>query len=94
MPDKRISEVKTFSYQQETPERLIENGLKHARTMAVFEFGIDDCGHSDKVKEWDRSSCSIEIRWVGLWASVGMGGAEHWVAFETYCAKYEEDEEC
>lgn len=41
-------------------DRACDEVFNHA--LMILE--IDEYGHSDKVEEWDRSSCSIEIQFV------------------------------
>jgi len=89
----RIIAEETIRVNLEGSHRLIERGLDRAFDKADYVFGIDDCCHSDKVPEWDRSSCSIEMEFDKLIVSGSYVGGGTTVVFKARCIKHEEDEE-
>jgi hypothetical protein len=94
MPEKQIGERKRILVHLKETARMMEVGLDQARWKSVNEFGIDDCGHSSEVDEWERSCCSVRVKFVGLESSGGMGGGEITLEYEAWCEKYyDEDEE-
>mgnify|MGYP000722361674 CR=1 FL=1 len=90
---KRITEVEQIVHSQDNPARLIENGYKAAQWQALHRFGIDDCGHSDRVEGWARSSCSIELKLKETRASGGMGGWSYVAIFEAWCECHDDEDE-
>jgi hypothetical protein len=68
-------------------DRACDAATKYAWSM----FGIDDCCHSSRVKGWDRSSCSIQVKFKGYSASLGYGGSGHTYVFEAWCEKCHDD---
>jgi len=84
---KIISKVISISVRVK-PERCMENAINQARDLAYHQFGIDDCGHSDCVDEWERSNSDIIIQFDKLQIS----GHQVTVYFNTWCEKYEEDD--
>jgi hypothetical protein len=70
--------------------RPLERAAKMAIDQALWEFGIDESGHSDKVADWERSSCSINVEFVSLRMSGGMGGWGTVVTFKIWCEKNED----
>lgn len=83
----KISEIKTIRVEFSSPVRLLENGLIRASDMAIVQFGIDDSGHSSKVKGYYRSSCSVVLKFVGMRMYFGMGGAQYVLSFKAWCEK-------
>lgn len=74
--------------------RPLERGLEQAHERAIMRFGIDEDGHSDRVPEWERSCCSINIEFVRMIMSGGMGGWSTTMIFKAWCERvYDEDDE-
>ncbi len=73
--------------------RPLERGLEQAHERAIMLFGIDDCGHSDRVSEWERSCCSIHIEFVRLILSGGMDGWNTTMIFKAWCERVYDDED-
>lgn len=93
MPEssRRLTDKKSIYVSLTSPQRLLEEAARQAIRQAAFEFGIDENGHSSKVKEWERSCCSIEIEFVGVQMSGGMGGWQYNVVFRAWCEKHSDD---
>ena len=91
---KKLTEESTIVVSLNNPRRLIEEAVKQAQPLALAEFGIDDCGHSDRVDGWQRSSCSVRIRFEGLELSGGMMGWGCDVIFKVWCECCDDDEDC
>jgi len=72
--------------------RLIERSLDRAYKDALYEFGIDEYAHSDKVEEWERSSCCIEVEFEKLIFSGGYVGGGTTVVYKARCEKTEDEE--
>jgi hypothetical protein len=88
-----ISEKKKLIYIcRNSPQRLIEDASIEATKLACIEFGIDEYGHSNMISEWERSSCSIQIEFVGIKISGGPGGWEYNVSFYAWCEKHQDCE--
>lgn len=79
-----ISEVKEISVWVEG-ERLIEKAFIKAIPLAYDEFGIDEYGHSNKIKKWDRSDSSVRLELVKMEAVGSMMGWEYKVTFKAWC---------
>ncbi|RJQ27123.1 hypothetical protein C4577_02275 [Candidatus Parcubacteria bacterium] len=58
-------------------ESNFDKACDEAYTMAVSMLGIDDCGHSDCVEDWDRSSCYIRVVFEKYNHIGSMVGHEH-----------------
>lgn len=61
------------------------------RTVSIF--GITDCGHSNRVKDWDRSSCCIRVVFVGYEHTGGMGGHECHYIFRGEAVQCDDNDE-
>jgi hypothetical protein len=90
---KKLTDEKRIVVSLQDPARLMENAAVQARIRALIEFGIDDCGHSDRVEGWQRSSCSIRLRFEGLELSGGMMGWSYDVIFVAWCECYDDEDE-
>lgn len=40
--------------------RPLERAVEKLKELCILSYGIDEDGHSTKVKDWERSRCSIE----------------------------------
>ena len=84
----KISKVEQIEVHLHDPARLLEKATTRAKLSACAKFGIDDYGNSDKVEQWDRSSCSIAIEFESLRMEGGHGGGwSHTVTFKAWCEK-------
>lgn len=90
---KKITKVKKIYVDLSDGTRLLEKAAEQAMRRALFMWGIDDCGHSTKVKKWSRSRCAIRIEFVSMKMSGGMSGWSYQVEFKTWCECVDEDEE-
>ena len=88
---RRISEIEEVVVTTDSSARMYEKAMRLASGMAQTCFGIDDCGHSSKVDEWERSCCSVEVRFKTMQASGGMTGWDYTFVFEAWCEKNEEE---
>ena len=68
-----------------------ERAFDMARRQALNIFGIDDHGHSSRIKGWERCCCSVNIKQIAFSASGGMGGWEYVYEFEAWCEKHGDD---
>ncbi len=91
MSERIISEVKSVVVRLSSPERLYETAMIQASWQANHEFGIDDCGHSTKVEEWERSDSSIKLKLKDMSASGSMGGWSYTISFDAWCEKCDEE---
>ena len=73
--------------------RLLEEAIELAHWEVVHRFGIDDAGYADKVEGWSRSTCSINLEFLGFEISMGMGGWNYNVSFKATAREFIEDEE-
>ncbi len=64
-----------------------DRACESAAKLAPVIFGIDDCGHSSRVEDWERSSCSIMIEFLKMSFALGMTGAEYTYYFEAWAEK-------
>lgn len=55
--------------------------------LAVGSFGIDEDGHSDRIPEWERSTCSIYL----TFESYRRIGVDHLYIFFAEAIQNEED---
>lgn len=55
-------------------ESNFDKACDEAYNRAVMAFGIDDDGHSKRVKAWERSECCIQVTFVSYNQVGGMGG--------------------
>lgn len=85
---KKITEVKTIQVHLQDATRVMERAVKQALDLAYNLWGIDECGHSDRVEEWARSDSNIRIEFKSLGA---FGGGSVYVEFETWCEKNDEE---
>ena len=74
-------------------ESHFDRACDAANRRAVMIMGIDDCGHSKKIKGWERSCCSIRVTFKEYQSSSGMGGIEHNYTFLAEAVKFEEDDD-
>jgi hypothetical protein len=58
MPEKILKSEKIVVTRKESN---FDRACEEAYSRAVMIMGIDDCGHSDRVKGWDRSRCHIQV---------------------------------
>jgi hypothetical protein len=86
----KISETEYIQVELDSPVRLLETATKRAIPIALDRFGIDECGHSDKVKDWQRKNCSIRMDFTGIQMHGGMMGWTHVVNFTAWCEKCED----
>lgn len=63
-------------------EANFDRACDEAYDRAVLVFGIDDCGHSAKVKGWDRSSCYVVVTFTSYCQTGGMGGDSYTYEFQ------------
>jgi hypothetical protein len=73
-------------------EPNFDRACDEAQTQAVHVMGIDDSGHSKKIKKWDRSRCSIDVTFKEFKASSGMGGCEYTYIFLAEAVSCEDEE--
>ena len=90
---KIISKKKQIIVTLQDSTRLMEIAANRVIRLANFEFGIDEYGHSDRVKKWERSCCSIRIKFDTIEINGGMCGWEYNVMFTAWCEIHEDDEE-
>lgn len=90
---KKLTEESTIVVSLDNSRRLMEEAIKWAQERALVEFGIDDSGHSNRVDGWQRSSCSIRIRFEGLELSGGMMGWSCDVIFKVWCECCDDDDD-
>lgn len=90
--NKIISKVEEIRIDLRSPERLMETAVKTALMYAGGIFGIDDCGHSEFVEDWERSNCSIEIEFKSLKINTGYLGATYTIVFNAWCEKEDEED--
>ena len=74
MPEKILKREKIIVTRKESN---FERACEEAYSRAVMIMGIDDCGHSDCVKGWDRSSCVIRVVFERYEHTGSMVGHEH-----------------
>ena len=84
---RKISESERIVVSIHRNIRPWEYAINRAREDAAHQFGIGDCGHSSLVDEWERSCCSIVIRFVEM----EIHGGCITFKFTAWCEKYEED---
>lgn len=59
----------------------------YAKQLARDMFGVTPEGHFDRVNDAERSTCSINIEFVGLVMSGGMMGWDHVYRFNAWVTK-------
>jgi hypothetical protein len=70
-------------------EANFDRACDTAYQRALWHFGIDQDGHSTKVKHWERSCCWIEVDFV----TYKRIGSEHLYFFKISTARNEEDKD-
>lgn len=63
-------------------ESGFDRACEMAYHLAIAKFGVDDCGHFDRVDGADRSSCSIVVEFKGYEQHGGMCGQSFYYTFE------------
>jgi len=58
-------------------EANFDRACEEAYRYALMVFGIDDSGHSQKLKGWDRSSCCIKVTFLSYSQVGSMGGHDY-----------------
>lgn len=89
----RIIAEKTIHIHLKNYLRPLERSIEQAYDKALYEFGLDDDCHSEKVPEWDRSSCHIEIEFEKLIVTGSYVGGDTIVVFKARCHKTEDEDE-
>ncbi len=64
-------------------ESNLDKACDSAYWLAVNKFGIDECGHSQKLTEWERSSCWVELEF----SSYKRVGEQHYYTFTATAKK-------
>lgn len=59
-----------------------DSACRFAKEYALTIFGADDCGHLTYVEGHERSTDSLEIKFVGLTMHGGMTGWQHTYQFK------------
>ncbi len=78
MPEKILKSEKIVIDRNESN---FDRACDEAYNRTVMMLGIDDCGHADKVKGWDRSRCSVRVVFVSYEHYGSMIGHEHRYTF-------------
>lgn len=68
-------------------ESHFDRACDSAYQRAVLLFGIDENGHSKRVKDWERSCCWIEIEFIRY----KRIGSDHCYIFMAKTAKNEDE---
>lgn len=87
----KISDTIYLQIEFQDAVRLLERATKRAIDQALNRFEIDDFGHSNKVKDWSRSDCSIRVDFTGIEMHGGRMGWLYVVKFTAWCEKQEEN---
>ena len=69
-------------------EANFDRACDEAYRQAVSQFEIDEGGHSTRIRDWERSRCWIELRFL----SYIRIGSSHCYIFEATTAKASEGE--
>ena len=88
----KIIAEETLHIELDGNHRPLERSLSLAHKIALSKFGIDEYGNSDRVDEWERSCCFIEVEFQKLLFSVGMGGGNTTVFYKITCQRVEDEE--
>lgn len=73
-------------------ESSFDRACDEAYNLAVMMLGIDDSGHSTRVKKWDRSTCFIRVVFESYEHVGSMGGGSHKYTFRAEAVREGDDE--
>lgn len=86
-----IDQEVDFTINRYDTEPNMDRAMDAARQYALGLFGADEYGHMVAVEGWERSCCSIEIKFTGLTAHGGMGGWSYYYKFTAACRKNDDE---
>jgi len=66
-------------------ESNFDRACNEAYKTAIMRFGIDENGHSDRIKRWERSSCWIDV----IFSTYKRSGNDHVYLFFASAEKAE-----
>lgn len=84
MPEKILKSKKIYIARKEAN---FDRTCNEAYDQAIALLGIDDDGHADQIKGWDRSSCYIRVVFEGYQHTGSMGGQEYQYVFRGEAVK-------
>ena len=90
---KIITKKKRIVVSLQDSTRFLEVASRRAIQLANSEFGIDENGHSHRVKLWERSCCSVRLQFETMEISGGMCGWEYTAIFKAWCEKHEDEDD-
>lgn len=68
-----------------------DRACESAYRIAIGYFGCDENGYLTYVEDFDRSTDSVVVRFVGYEVHGGYIGVSHIYTFEAWVERYEED---
>lgn len=88
----KISPIEKILVQRQ--ESHFDRACDAARGLACAAFHVDDAGYVDYPGvDWNRSTDSIILTFVGYRVDMGMMGGDHTYEFSAYIDRYEEQGE-
>jgi hypothetical protein len=69
-------------------EANFDRACDEAYCQAVAYFGIDEDGHSDRVKDWERSDCWLEVEF----SKYTRVGQDHCYKFLLHAEKHDPEQ--